>query len=130
MYFCKTMTHKGIFSVLVLVLLLLTACDKYNSTIEGRVYYEDNGNNYKAQEAIVYKQSINKEDTINIVATSCDTNGYYLFDNTTKGTWRLCGKLTTDSTIYIGHSSVFTTNGTDQIVVPDIVLQLIPSKNN
>ncbi|MBO4739814.1 MAG: hypothetical protein J5606_09705 [Bacteroidales bacterium] len=113
----------------ILLLLLSVACDKYNSTIEGYVFYEDEGNLYKAKDAIVYKQVVQKEDTINIVATSCDSNGCFLFDNTTKGTWRLKGKIVLDSVIYEGCSSVFTTKGTDKVVVPDIVLQPISTND-
>ena len=103
--------------IIGILLLLLVACDKYNSTIEG------------APNAIVYKQVVQKEDTINIIATSCDSNGCFLFDNTTKGTWRLKGKIVLDSAIYEGCSSVFTTKGTDKVVVPDIVLQLVSTND-
>ncbi len=115
--------------IIGILLLLLVACDKYNSTIEGSVLYEQEKNLYKAPNAIVYKQVVQKEDTINIIATSCDSNGCFLFDNTTKGTWRLKGKIVLDSAIYEGCSSVFTTKGTDKVVVPDIVLQLVSTND-
>jgi uncharacterized lipoprotein YehR (DUF1307 family) len=113
------MGNKGI-SVLLLLLMIvgLNACDKYESKITGKVNYIDvNGRkSYPAAGAIITKMSVEGDNLYSVVSVIADTNGEFLFEHTTKGSWQLSGKkVGIDSTLYTGSSEIFTTNGENQV---------------
>ena len=97
--------------------MLLTACDKYESSISGTITYinEDDGITYPADYALVTKMAVEGDSLRPMVAVRTNTNGEYLHEHNTKGTWKLNVTFEKDSVIYVGLSEEFTTNGLDKI---------------
>ena len=117
---------------LFLVGLLFIGCDKYESTINGTATYlnVDNDTVYPASYAVISKMMKEKDSLVLVTSVIADTNGIFLFDHTTKGTWILKAKLQlNDSVSYIGFSDEFSTNGTDKKEL-NIQLKLEENQNN
>ncbi|MDR1459175.1 MAG: hypothetical protein LBI60_03070 [Bacteroidales bacterium] len=96
---------------------IFMACDKYDSKISGKANYIDKNNNtsYPASGAVITKMTLKGDSLYPVVAVVADGNGEFLFEHTTKGSWRLSGKLEKDSIFYFGFSEDFTTNGNNHI---------------
>jgi hypothetical protein len=97
--------------------VILIACDKYESKIIGKVNYRDVNDNkkYPAAGAIITKIAVAGDSLRSIVSVVANENGEFLFDRTTKGSWKLSGKFEKDTVQYVGLSEHFTTNGINQI---------------
>ncbi len=107
-----------VFWLLLISIFVLSACDKYNSKITGKVFYTDVNDNitYPAAGAVVSKMIMESDNSLTpMVAVVADANGEFLFDNTTKGSWILSGRLEKDSITYLGLSENFTTSGENQV---------------
>ena len=111
--------------------LLCIGCDKYESTISGTITYlnADDHTIYPASEAVVSKMIKEKDSLVLVTSVRADTNGYFLFEHTTRKTWILQARLQlNDSVSYIGFSEEFSTNGMDKIE-QNILLHLEEMKN-
>jgi hypothetical protein len=113
--------------LLVFAGVVLLACNKYDSKIIGKVNYiaiHDN-KNYPAAGAIVTKIAVTGDSLRSVVSVVANENGEFLFDQTTKGSWKLSGKFEKDTILYFGLSEQFSTNGINQIE-QIILLEPIP----
>jgi hypothetical protein len=97
--------------------VILNACDKYESKITGKVNYIDANDNmiYPASGAVVIKMAVDGDSIYPIVGVRANENGEFLFEHTTKGSWKLSGKFEKDTVFYFGLSESFTTNGNNHI---------------
>jgi hypothetical protein len=97
--------------------MFLMACDKYDSKISGRASYINKNNNttYPAAGAIITKMTLKGDSLYPVIAVIADDNGEFLFEHTTKGSWKLNGKVEKDSIFYFGISDEFSTNGANHI---------------
>ncbi|MDR2407365.1 MAG: hypothetical protein LBE13_04535 [Bacteroidales bacterium] len=97
--------------------VILIACDKYDSKIIGKVNYIDvnDNRNYPAAGAIITKMAVDGDSLRSVASVVANENGEFLFDHTTKGSWKLSGKIEKDTILYWGLSEQFSTNGSNQI---------------
>jgi hypothetical protein len=96
--------------------MIFVACDKYDSKISGKARYIDKNNtSYPAAGAVITKMTIKGDSLYAVVAVVADENGEFLFEHTTKGSWKLNGKVEKDSILYFGLSEDFSTNGANHI---------------
>ena len=106
-----------VLSGLLVAGLFFNACDKYESTISGTITYinPDDSISYPADYALVSKMTMKGDSLQSMVAVRTDSEGNYLFEHNTKGTWILSVQFEKDSITYFGLSDEFTTNGLDKI---------------
>ena len=103
------------------------ACDKYEGEISGEVVYTDMyGTQQVAAGAIMSKVQLKGGNETVVAKQETDSNGRYVFDYTTKGSWKVKGRLEMDSLVYEGVSETVTINGTRK-EVRDLVL--LPVQN-
>ncbi len=106
------------------ILLLVAACQKYDSIIKGQVTIKDAQENISpAVNAYVEKYQLLQDDTTKMSIVMCDSAGNYQLDYVTKGDWIIKAYLYVDTLKYEAVSNVVTTKGEDEEIIVDLMLE-------
>ena len=106
------------------ILLLVAACQKYDSIIKGQVTIKDAQENISpAVNAHVEKYQLLHDDTTKMSIVMCDSAGNYQLNYVTKGDWIIKAYLYVDTLKYEAVSNVVTTKGEDEEIIVDLMLE-------
>ena len=105
------MWNKRLFVFVFIVGIGVLSCEKYEGTICGNVVYMNDGELEIAVDAIITKIKIDGETEMMIAKEKTDTNGYYVLNYLTKGSWKIIGRLEIDSVVYEAVSEVIVIDG-------------------